>query len=140
MIEAKSPVSRIPGVIRNLNATSLKLDQFVVPVERPWIGEGEQAAEDAADKAEQHRLDEKAQQDAPRPETEREHGSDLLGARADRGVHRVHRAEDRAHRHDGDKEEPESPDDVGQHFRLGAVVVVLVARVDVQAGVGLDPA
>ena len=32
------PSASSPGVIRNLNASSLKLVMFIAPVDRPWTG------------------------------------------------------------------------------------------------------
>ena len=131
------PPASSTGVMRNLKATSLKLEKFVVPVDRPCTGSASRQPTTPPTSASATDSARNATTICAR-ESERAQRADFAGAIRDRRVHRVHRAEHRADRQDQGDERPEDADHRRHHLRLVGVVVELALRRQLEARIGGD--
>ena len=104
----------------------------LVAVERRPRGD---AADEASHEAQQRGLGEDREHDGKAAEPERAQRRDLARAARHGGIHRVHRAEDRADPHQARDQEADRPDDLVQDFRLRGEVLGLADGRDRYLGI-----
>ena len=98
----------------------------------------QQTTEQAADGRQQRAFDDEAGENRASAETQHAQGADFPRARADAGIHGVHRGEDRADRHGRGEEIAENFYRHGGH-RLVGVIFDLRRSQQRQTPVGLNP-